>query len=121
MRATASYRGSFDHASEAKRRSLIGSAAGDAAPGISAVHGAASVFSASSCNAVMSATALVHGAVAAVIAFAVSAMCRSGHITCSVDISSVSQRVGSGVGWDIASLLGSRVDLRSCSASPVDA
>ncbi len=70
-------------------------------PGIRAVQGAASVFSASSCNAVISATALVHGAAAAVIAFAVSAMCRSGHITCSVDISSVSQRVGSGVGWDI--------------------
>ena len=83
--------------------------------------GAASVFSASSCSAVMSATALVHGAAAAVIAFAVSAMCRSGHITCSVDISSVSQRVGSGVGWDIRRSKAAGSTRRSCSATPAGA
>jgi len=43
-----------------------------------------------------------HGVAAAAIALVVSAISRLGHNTCSVDISSVNQRLGSGVARVIA-------------------
>ena len=73
-----------------------------AAVGSIAAHPLVSVLNVSHCSLVRSPTALVHGSVAAVMAFVTADTSGAGQRRCPLSSRSVSHRVGSGVARVIA-------------------